>query len=74
MEVPYWLCSQLAKIYPDSIEIALPEIFSPNFQSILNADPLIVNIKEKTPFYYELGIKIVELVNINSKQENEILL
>ena len=61
LEIPLWLALFLAQI--EMVEIEIPRFYRENFKNTLLADPTHVNLREKTPFYYEIGLKLCKLIN-----------
>lgn len=63
MELPIWLALALAKA--KIIDIEIPRYFKENFKKTLEADPNVVNLRDKTLYYYEVGMKIIEFLDAN---------
>lgn len=63
MELPIWLALALAKA--KIIDIEIPRYFKENFKKTLEADPNVVNLRDKTLYYYEIGMKIIEFLDAN---------
>jgi hypothetical protein len=40
--------------------VVVPPFFSDSYQKSLKADPTILNLKDKSEYYYELGCKLAE--------------
>ena len=51
--LPVWLSTELFQ--RQIVNIAIPKYFSDQFKDTLLADPTVVSIKEKTPYFYELS-------------------
>ncbi|EGR27770.1 hypothetical protein IMG5_189430 [Ichthyophthirius multifiliis] len=67
LEVPFWLAQQLNEQLQineeqedsDSVlTLEVPLIFRPQFQQSLIADPQFINLREKSFYFYEFGIRI----------------
>lgn len=58
MELPIWLALPLAKA--EIIDIEIPRFYKDHFKKTLEADPSVVNLRDKTPYYYENGLKLIE--------------
>jgi GINS complex subunit 3 len=59
LELPFWLAQYLAR--REHVQIDLPNVFGTRFKATLLADATVVNLAERCPFYYELGIKFADL-------------
>lgn len=56
VDLPYWLTSVLTS--RNMVKLELPRVFGPRFQVSFLADPSIVNLKDRCPYFYELGLKL----------------
>ena len=54
--VPYWLALAMEECYAGDLEI--PRHYGEQFKNTLIADATIVNLFEKSEFYYEMGAKL----------------
>lgn len=61
MELPIWLALPLAQY--SVVDIEVPRIYKEGFKNTLEADPIVVNLREKNPFFYEVGSKLCEFLN-----------
>jgi hypothetical protein len=59
LELPFWMAQALAR--RKHVIVDLPNVFGSRFKSTLIADPTVVNLADRCPYYYELGIKFAEL-------------
>lgn len=59
--LPFWMAQPL--IQRDIITFSLPAFYNRQFQSAMVADPDAVNLKDHTPYYYELGIKLAQILD-----------
>jgi hypothetical protein len=61
LEIPLWLAEALK---PNNyIDLKLPRMFGLSVRQSLKADAKSVKLREKSPFFYELGLKMSELVD-----------
>eukprot|EP00271_Cylindrocystis_brebissonii_P005301 TRINITY_DN17288_c0_g1_i1.p2 TRINITY_DN17288_c0_g1~~TRINITY_DN17288_c0_g1_i1.p2 ORF type:complete len:211 (+),score=38.63 TRINITY_DN17288_c0_g1_i1:447-1079(+) len=56
VELPYWLIPELHQ--RNMITMHLPRIFGQKFRKEVQAEPLCVNLRECSPYYYTLGMKL----------------
>ena len=63
MEIPLWLALALAR--PGIVEIEIPRFYKEQFKNTLEAGPNVINLRDKTPYYYEVGMKLVEYIGDN---------
>lgn len=61
MEIPLWLAVPLAQY--DIVDVEVPKIFKEKFQKTLEADPCVINLREKSPYFYEVGGKLGEYLD-----------
>ena len=59
MELPFWLASSL--VARNMVDVQLPKHYRERFRGRLRVDPIVVNLREKTPYYYEFGMKVANL-------------
>ncbi|KAL4429500.1 hypothetical protein ABPG74_001345 [Tetrahymena malaccensis] len=71
LEMPFWLGVQLAQTKSVSkqsnfeedtsvADIEIPKIFRNQFQNSLLADPTVINLREKSNYFYDFGLKMAE--------------
>ena len=61
LEIPLWLAEALK---PNNyIDLKLPRMFGLSVRQSLKADAKSVKLREKSPFFYELGLRMSELVD-----------
>jgi len=60
LEIPLWLATKLST--HGIVTIDIPLIYRERFKKMLNADATVINLREKTPFYYEIGMKLCEYI------------
>ncbi|KNC52341.1 DNA replication complex GINS protein PSF3 [Thecamonas trahens ATCC 50062] len=58
-DIPLWLALSLAK--RSIVTLRSPSFFGESFQAHLLADAQVLNIHDKCPFFYELGVKLAKL-------------
>lgn len=61
MELPIWLALALAS--GDVINIEIPRYYKEQFKKTLEADPNVVNLRDKSLYYYEVGLKIIDYLD-----------
>ena len=61
MELPIWLALPLAQ--GEIIDIEVPRFYKDHFKKTLEADPNVVNLRDKTPYYYENGLKLIDKID-----------
>ena len=54
-----WLVQKLAK--SQMVRIEKPLYYSTRFKEALLADPIVLNLKERCGYFYELGLKLKQL-------------
>ncbi|TPX34693.1 hypothetical protein SmJEL517_g02784 [Synchytrium microbalum] len=59
VELPYWMAETLA--IHNYVELDLPKFYSARVREDLQAAPTAVNIHHLCPYFYEFGIRIVNL-------------
>lgn len=66
--MPYWL---VKSIYNDKYKFATidyPKWYKKFYDEILKADPCVVDLRKMGPHYYEFGLLLVALVEVDSGQ------
>lgn len=69
--MPFWLGLSLAQTIKGNKQsnfeedqpiaaLEIPKIFRSQFQSSLIADPTVINLREKSAYFYEFGLKMAE--------------
>jgi len=59
-DVPLWLAIRLGTEY---LTIEVPTTYREKFKKILMADPTVVNLKDKSFYYYEVGYKLCKHID-----------
>ena len=52
IELPFWLCKTLQS--KGMVNIESPKFYKHKFLEHMEADPSVVNLREKSPYYYEV--------------------
>jgi len=60
MEIPIWLAFALART--EIVEIEIPRFYKEQFKKTLEADPNVINLRDKSSYYYEIGLKLIEFI------------
>ncbi|TPX42841.1 hypothetical protein SeMB42_g04967 [Synchytrium endobioticum] len=60
VELPYWMAETLA--IREWVEIDLPKYYQVKVRNDLKASPTVVNLYQLCPYFYEFGIRIVNLI------------
>lgn len=60
VELPWWLASQLAG--RNSIVLDLPRTLQPTYRAMLLAEPEVVDLQSRAPYFYEFGIMYADLI------------
>lgn len=60
VELPIWLALPLAEHFFGTVDA--PKCFAHRFRTYLLADPVVINLRERSPFYYESGLHLASLV------------
>ena len=60
VDIPLWLALRLGS--HEFVGVDIPVIFRERFKKVLMADPSVVNLRDKSPYYYEIGIKLCEYI------------
>lgn len=61
MDLPVWLVQVLKA--QNFLEVRLPKTFSLRLRESLKADALTVRLREKSPHFYEVGLRMADLVS-----------
>ncbi len=61
LELPIWLAIKLSQ--GECVSIIIPHIFRENFKNIILADPTVINLREKTQYYYAVAFKIKDHID-----------
>ena len=51
--MPFWIAWSLFKW--SVLNLGEPTYFSNGFKAVLDADPLVVNLMEKSPYFYDMA-------------------
>ena len=62
VELPFWLVLILAE--KNFISIQTPKYYKPKFRTHLLADPSVVNIRERSQYFYTVGAKLSKFLPI----------
>ncbi|CAD8072362.1 unnamed protein product [Paramecium sonneborni] len=65
MKLPFWMAKIMSEQEYDGIQLVqveILEIFEDEIQKHLDADPTIVNLKQYSPYYYQLGFKMADMI------------
>jgi len=65
VDLPLWLAPALAERL--WVSIKAPKCFAKRFRNFLLSDPTVVNLREKSPNYYETGRRLVAFVDGNQQ-------
>jgi hypothetical protein len=60
VEMPWWLACQLAG--RNSIALDLPRMLQPTYRAMVLAEPEVVDLQAKAPFFYEFGMMYADLI------------
>jgi GINS complex subunit 3 len=60
MDVPLWLAAVLRS--QNFVQLQLPRTFSKRLRESLKADPSAVRLRDKSPHFYEVGLRMADLV------------
>lgn len=64
LELPFWLAKFLHS--RSLVSLSIPKWFTEEFKCIIEADPKISNLKDKSNHYYDFGIKLAEILPFNA--------
>ncbi|KAK3284699.1 hypothetical protein CYMTET_7659 [Cymbomonas tetramitiformis] len=59
LEIPLWLTKDLAS--RGMIKVERPSYYGPRVKNDLQADPRCVNLGEKSPYFYDVGLRLLEV-------------
>ncbi|CAD8102107.1 unnamed protein product [Paramecium primaurelia] len=65
MKLPLWMAKIMSEQEFDGIQLVsveILEIFEDEFQKALDADPTIMNLKYHSPYFYQLGFKMADMI------------
>jgi GINS complex subunit 3 len=54
VELPFWLAKALAS--KNMVAVELPKCYGHTFLNHMRADPSVINLRDKSPFYYEVSV------------------
>ncbi len=77
MELPFWLAKKLATRTSNRLPIVsidLPSCYNRRHRDILSADANVVDLHGKQPYYYSLGLKLVQCNHLESMDLTQSLL
>lgn len=60
IKIPFWLAHMLE--IEDIVTIEVPQLYSDSFRKIIMAEPAVVNLGEKSRYFYEVGMKICKVL------------
>ena len=60
IEMPWWLACQLAA--RNSVALDLPKMLQPTYRAMILAEPEVVDLQSKAPFFFEFGIMYADLI------------
>lgn len=66
MELPLWLATRLKD--SNFVDVRLPKTFSVKLRESLKADAAGVKLRDKSPHFYEVGLRMSELVQTEDTQ------
>jgi len=66
VELPYWLACVMHR--RQHVQIEQPSCFGNKFRTGLLADPTVVNLQDKCPYWYELGLKLALLLDERARE------
>ena len=69
LEMPLWLAKLLYSA--DKLDIATPKFFGKSFRDTLIADPTIINLQDKSTYFYEVSLFLSEV--LGEEQINNII-
>lgn len=72
IKLPFWMAKCLAGLERDEkplAEIEVLEFFEQDSQTSLEADPCIVNLRQNSTYFFELGIKFCDLLPEETHKE-----
>lgn len=59
LELPLWLARGLCTRRRQIVSVTLPKEYSKRKRTILSADANVVNLHNKGPYYYSMGVKLL---------------
>mmetsp|Transcript_17413 Transcript_17413/g.38052 ORF Transcript_17413/g.38052 Transcript_17413/m.38052 type:complete len:184 (+) Transcript_17413:3-554(+) len=63
VELPVWLAKELGK--GGFADVAAPKCYAHRFRTFLLADPVVINLRDRSLYYYETGIVLASFVRDN---------
>ncbi|KAI8801755.1 hypothetical protein BJ742DRAFT_835442 [Cladochytrium replicatum] len=60
VDLPFWLMSSLAE--KDLVALDPPKCFNQQVRDDIVADPAAVNLHARNPYFYEFGLRVVDLM------------
>jgi len=59
VELPLWMAQAL--VLKNMVKLKLPKYFGDSFRVTLLAQPAVMNLQDRSPFFYEFGLKLANL-------------
>lgn len=66
LDLPYWLVKSIYNEKYKFVSIILPKAYNKFNNEILEADPCVVDLRKMGPHYYDFGVLLVNLVDIDT--------
>ena len=66
LDLPYWLVKSIYNEKYKFVSIVLPKAYNKFNNEILEADPCVVDLRKMGPHYYDFGVLLVNLVDIDT--------
>mmetsp|Transcript_92196 Transcript_92196/g.240313 ORF Transcript_92196/g.240313 Transcript_92196/m.240313 type:complete len:208 (+) Transcript_92196:72-695(+) len=60
VQVPFWLAQSLARRH--MVELQLPDIYGSCQQEMLQRDPIVCRLCDKSSYYFEIGMRVAYLL------------
>lgn len=68
LDLPHWLVKAIYNEKFKFVSIDLPKWYKKFYHDILEADPCVVDLRKMGPYYYNFGVLLVNLIDVDSAQ------
>ena len=74
MELPFWLAKELCARQRRIISVEIPKVYRETYRQIFEADATAVDLHRLGPYFYSIGIKLLEFDNAENPRIAETLM
>ena len=74
MELPFWLAKELCARQRRIISVEIPKVYRETYRQIFEADATAVDLHRLGPYFYSIGVKLLEFDNAENPRIAETLM